>query len=355
MSDNGLPSKGVNADLSDVDQTVSDADQSSADLDQTSSDADQGASEIDQVASDRDQRASDLDQEDSDRAQATGAVPLNAAQTRRTRSQTTIQRDLASHARSDTARIRDETAQQRDNDADSRDAAANARDHLAVVLDAEIEGLEKVHEQSGSGSAHGLELLLNAANDRKRHAATRARAVTQREAAARDRAVAQRDRAAAATDRIAAADELAAEGIDHLTGTLRRRVGLGAIQRELDRTRRSAEPLVVAFIDVDGLKVVNDAKGHTAGDGLLCAVAQTITDALRPYDLIMRFGGDEFVCSLTGHDVGGARDRFDRISAQIAASQDGAKISIGLVQSGPEDTVDDLILRADREMLATRG
>ena len=82
-----------------------------------------------------------------------------------------------------------------------------------------------------------------------------------REAAAADRERAAHDRRQAARDRAAAAEELALEGVDHLTGTLRRRAGLSAIQREIDRTRRTGERLVVAFIDVDGLKHVNDTRG----------------------------------------------------------------------------------------------
>ena len=91
----------------------------------------------------------------------------------------------------------------------------------------------------------------------------------QREAAAHDRELAAEDREQAAHDRSVAADELAAEGIDDLTGAMLRRVGLGAIQREMDRTQRSGEGLVVAYVDVDGLKAVNDTAGHMAGDALL--------------------------------------------------------------------------------------
>ena len=83
----------------------------------------------------------------------------------------------------------------------------------------------------------------------------------QREAAARDRERAAEDRRLAARDRAAAAGELALEGADYLTGALRRRVGLAAIQRELDRTRRTGERLVVAFVDVNGLKAINDKQG----------------------------------------------------------------------------------------------
>ena len=135
----------------------------------------------------------------------------------------------------------------------------------------------------------------------------------QRDAAAHDRELAAEDRAQAAHDRSVAAAELAAEGIDDLTGAMLRRVGLGAIQREMDRTKRSGEALVVAYIDVDGLKAVNDTAGHMAGDALLSSVADSISHDLRSYDVICRFGGDEFLCSLTGQDAGGARERFQQI------------------------------------------
>jgi len=340
-------------DLSDLDQTTSDADQTAADLDQTSADADQGAAEIDQVASDRDQRAADLDQADSDRSRESGASVPNWARTRRTRAQTTMQRDTAAHVRSETASVRDATAERRDRDADARDDAASARDRLAAGLDTEIDHLEKAQRTGGNGDHVGFDVRLNA-NYRKRAAASRALAAAHREDAARDRESARDDRDQAAADRRAAAEEFTLEGIDHLTETLRRRVGYAAIQRELERTDRTREPLVVAFVDVDGLKRVNDDQGHGAGDELLRTVADSMRQALRPYGLIMRFGGDEFVCVLAGEDLVGVRDRFDRISARIAAQFQGAAISVGLVAKDNGDSVDELITRADRAMLAAR-
>jgi diguanylate cyclase (GGDEF)-like protein len=70
-----------------------------------------------------------------------------------------------------------------------------------------------------------------------------------------------------------------------------RRVGLGAMQREMDRTRRTGERMVIAYVDVDGLKRINDTEGHVAGDELLNHVAHAITHQLRSYDVICRFGG----------------------------------------------------------------
>jgi diguanylate cyclase (GGDEF)-like protein len=351
------PSVDADADaqaLSDLDQTMADADQTGSDLDQTTAEADQQSSERDQLASDRDQAAADSDQAVSDRAHTDGANGATYVRSRRARSQSTFERDLSSQARLETARIRDEAAARRDRMADDRDGAARARDRLAAALDADIERLELNSRGEDGAALTGIEVLLRAATDRRRAAASRARAAAQRDAAARDREQAAEDRRQAALDREAAARELAREGADHLTGALRRRVGLGAIQREMDRTQRTRERLVVAFVDVNGLKAVNDSLGHAAGDELLSAVARSIMQHLRSYDVIVRYGGDEFVCSLSGPDAAGARDRFDQIAAHLARTTKGATFTVGLAERLHEDSLEELINRADAAMIETR-
>ena len=194
-----------------------------------------------------------------------------------------------------------------------------------------------------------------AAADRKRAAASRARAAALRKAAARDRERAAQDRRQAALDRAAAAAELALEGVDELTGALVRRIGLGAIQRELDRAQRTDERLVVAFVDVVGLKAVNDARGHAAGDALLNQVARSIMQHLRSYDVIVRFGGDEFVCSLAGQDVAGVRDRFERIAAASRRIGGRREVHAGTRRTaGGATRSHELIRRADAAMLEAR-
>jgi diguanylate cyclase (GGDEF)-like protein len=337
-------------------QTLSDLDQSTADGDQTSSDLDQTYSDVDRTASDRDQRASDRDQDAADNDQAAGADADTAGydRSRRARSQSSAERDLTMQARVEISRLRDEAAARRDRLAADRDAAAHARDALAAALDAEIERLDGAGRGQNDGPVTGMDLLLHAADDRKRAAASRARAAEQRAAAATDRERADGDRRRAALDRVSAAEELALEGFDHLTGALRRGVGLAAIQREMDRTRRTEERLVVAFIDVDGLKKVNDTRGHAAGDELLNLVARCVKQHLRSYDVMARFGGDEFVCSLSGQDVAGARRRFDQIAIELAQPANHAKITVGFAERQPDDSLDGLIQRADRAMLEMR-
>jgi diguanylate cyclase (GGDEF)-like protein len=133
-----------------------------------------------------------------------------------------------------------------------------------------------------------------------------------------------------------------------------RRVGLGAIQREMDRTGRSGEELVIAYVDVDGLKAVNDGAGHMAGDALLTDVARSISHHLRSYDVICRFGGDEFLCSLANQDVAGARDRFQEISSRLDRVNHGATITVGFADRQQGDTLEALITRADAALIATR-
>jgi diguanylate cyclase (GGDEF)-like protein len=176
----------------------------------------------------------------------------------------------------------------------------------------------------------------------------------QREAATGDRDWAAKDRRQAALDRGAAAEELAMEGIDHVTEVLRRRTGLGAIQREMDRTSGTDESVVIAFVGVNGLETVNEAHGDAAGDELLHAVARLMTRHLRSYDVIARFGASEFVCSLSGQDASWVRERFTRISDQLADTANGAAFTLGLAQRQKDDSLDDVIRRAETGMIEAR-
>ena len=122
----------------------------------------------------------------------------------------------------------------------------------------------------------------------------------------------------------------------------------------MDRTQRTHERLVVAFVDVNGLKAVNDTHGHAAGDQLLRDVARSIVQHLRSYDVIVRYGGDEFVCSLTGQDAAGASGRFEQIAAHLTQTTNGSTFTVGLAERQPEDSLDDLIRRADAAMMESR-
>ncbi|HEX8744254.1 MAG TPA: GGDEF domain-containing protein [Thermoleophilaceae bacterium] len=180
------------------------------------------------------------------------------------------------------------------------------------------------------------------------------RATDDRERAAGDRAEAARDRRRAADDRQLAARERVKAGVDDLTGALRRDRGLTDLAREIDRARRSDGRLVLAFVDVDGLKAVNDAQGHSAGDDLLRDVAVALRTGLRSYDLVIRFGGDEFLCGLARTDVEGARRRFDEVATELRERNPRASVSTGFAELEHPDTPGELIARADAALYAGR-
>ena len=337
------------------DQVALDQDQTLADRDQSLSDGDQTSADIDQTASERDQRAADRDQRWSDRDHAQrppGIVDADYALSREGRSRSAADRDLAASARAETARNRHSQASARDAVADWRDRVAAMRDEMAAEFDRQDAAAEG--QTAVNGQLQGIDVLMNAARDRQRAATNRVQASRQRAAAAKDRAHAAEDRRQATLDRATAEAELVDHGTDHLTGTLRRHVGLDAMRREWDRAERSEQAFVVAFIDVDHLKATNDDHGHKAGDELLQAVARCVKEQLRPYDVIARYGGDEFVVSITGQDGTEASRRFDLIALRLAHTKPGAGITVGLAQRTPADSLVDLIGRADAAMRAQR-
>jgi diguanylate cyclase (GGDEF)-like protein len=335
------------------DSTLAAAEQTIAKADQNLSDSDQGTSEQDQISSNRDQAAADIDQAASDGQRSHSAEPADYERTRRMRADSTLERHVTSHMRSAVATLRDRASEGRDELAAARDLASAARDQVAATLDEEIERLER-ERPSGQNGQSGASAHPRAAAERRLGAQSRARATLQRQAAADDRANAARDRQHAALDRLAYAHELAAAATDEMTGALRRGVGLAALQREMDRTRRAGEQLTVAFIDVDGLKAVNDRDGHSAGDALLRTVVSLVTEEFRSYDLILRYGGDEFVCSFSGDGLDEIGKRFKRVSSKLGEVAPGASVSVGVSQRRSGETIETLLDRADAQMIATR-
>lgn len=142
--------------------------------------------------------------------------------------------------------------------------------------------------------------------------------------------------------------------VDELTGALRRGAGLAALQREMDRTRRArGKGLAVIFLDVDGLKEVNDHDGHAAGDERLRVTVAALRERLRSYDLVIRYGGDEFICVLTDSSAADAERTAVALREQVAARAAGT-VSTGTAVMEPGDTVDTLVERADAALYAGR-
>ena len=140
---------------------------------------------------------------------------------------------------------------------------------------------------------------------------------------------------------------------DELTGVMRRAAGISALDREVSRARRQKSPLSVAFIDVDGLKQANDKHGHKAGDDLLRGLASILKSGLRGQDLVVRYGGDEFVCVLPDTVADAARAKMSWV--QTEAQKSGISFSAGIAELGRSDDVVSLLGRADTEMYAVKS
>ena len=162
----------------------------------------------------------------------------------------------------------------------------------------------------------------------------------------RDRTTAQLSRSTAAVHRRIA-------NFDDLTGTYRRGPGLVELEREMARSHRTGEPLTLVFVDVDGLKAVNDSLGHDAGDALLVTVAHARATHLRRYDVVVRFGGDEFLCLCQGLTETDAGTRLALVNAELAHT--GRSISVGLTEMRANDTAASFTTRADRALYRHRA
>jgi diguanylate cyclase (GGDEF)-like protein len=328
------------------DQTLADADQTAADSDQTASDRDQTAADDDQAAANDDQAASDsLLRHGGDSAAHDASRDV---------------RDRSTARRRHTAHERTEAADDRDTSAAARDAAAAARDEAAARWDRELAtraGRESRPEPALKAILlRAVESRRSAAADRATAAEGRRRAAADRAQAARDREQAARDRAQAADDRLELAHQLAIAETDELTGARARAAGLAELEREVDRAHRTTNQLVVGYVDIVGLKSVNDSSGHAAGDELLRSAVRAIRAHVRTYDMVVRLGGDEFLCVLSEMSVPTAAARFDAIKAALAKEPGAPQIRVGIAALRPEDTADELVSRADDELPAgSRG
>jgi diguanylate cyclase (GGDEF)-like protein len=262
-----------------------------------------------------------------------------------------------------TAQARLHAADRRDAIADARDLAALARDQAAEARCRVIARRDSAYEQEdGARALNGAEIVIRAAGQRKRAAERRALAAEQRTLAAEDRRAAARDREEAARDRLRAlvdrealARQLAIAETDPLTGARARAAGLTDLDHELARCRRTSSLLVVSYVDVVGLKALNDTQGHGAGDNLLKRVVRLIRANLRSYDLVVRLGGDEFLCAMSNMTLLEARQRFGAIAAALAAGPDAAAIRVGFAELWPDEPVAELIARADSDLIGSRG
>jgi len=104
---------------------------------------------------------------------------------------------------------------------------------------------------------------------------------------------------------------------DPLTGLANRRHFELALAREIDRVARAGEPALVLMVDIDRFKLVNDTHGHSAGDLVIQAVAQSLMECVRPMDTVARFGGEEFAIILPNCPAAFGQQVAERIRRKV--------------------------------------
>lgn len=149
---------------------------------------------------------------------------------------------------------------------------------------------------------------------------------------------------------------------DYLTGLLNRREGEKRFKQEMVRSARESQSLAVLVLDIDLFKQINDNFGHQAGDEAIKRVAEILVTTLRGYDIICRYGGEEYLVVLPATGLKKSIEIAERIRQTIAneviQSRNGKDIrltiSIGVSALRPDDTLDSLLYRADNALFIAK-
>ena len=240
-------------------------------------------------------------------------------------------RERAAAERIAVAEARERAAEARERVLNDRDAIANERDRRAAERDA-------------------------ISNDRDKRAGDRETAIVMRVSPQVMRSAAgpaDDDAEDPALERARLEAQLQRAHLDGLTGAYRREVGRLALRNEIERARRSDGRFVMAFVDVDGLKGVNDREGHAAGDRVLRTLAATMRANLRSYDPIVRYNNDEFVCGVATIDPSEVQHRISVIDQSLRHAT-GVGITAGLASMSGNESLEELTERADAALLEAK-
>lgn len=169
------------------------------------------------------------------------------------------------------------------------------------------------------------------------------------------------DNSAAVADRERAESMQRLALLDALTEIGNRRYVEVRVRAKLEQARRYGWPLALALVDVDHFKQVNDVHGHDVGDRVLRTVAKTLEGSARTFDVVGRWGGEEFVVAMTNVTEGDALRITERLRVLVASS--GVRldrgdvrvtVSVGLTCVREGDTFEDLLRRADQLMYESK-
>jgi len=146
--------------------------------------------------------------------------------------------------------------------------------------------------------------------------------------------------------------------IDSLTGCYNRGYGLELLDRQIKLSHRSKSPLLLAFLDIDKFKPINDTYGHDEGDLVLKEIVKLFKSTLREIDIICRMGGDEFLLIFPNNSLKEAPLIKERLDKDLIKLNQTLKkpyridLSIGLSEYDPVNPLimDELIRIADQKM-----
>jgi diguanylate cyclase (GGDEF)-like protein len=149
---------------------------------------------------------------------------------------------------------------------------------------------------------------------------------------------------------------------DELTGLLNRRGFANVMQRNLLSAARYDEGGLLAYIDLNSFKAINDNHGHAAGDDVLRAVGRHLQQSVRATDYAARLGGDEFTILFVRAQQTPARERarqivrgLNKLVLHSSSGRISVRASLGLAAYDGNTTADELLDRADRAMYADKN
>jgi diguanylate cyclase len=139
---------------------------------------------------------------------------------------------------------------------------------------------------------------------------------------------------------------------DSLTGLYNQRSLNDSLRRELMVAKRQKKSFSLVYFDIDDFKLINDKRGHFAGDEILRMVAEALRKTCREVDIPCRYGGDEFCLVLPDCALADAEAACQRLIAHFASHVADVTLSVGIAQTGPSDYLEpgELLRAADAKM-----
>jgi len=149
---------------------------------------------------------------------------------------------------------------------------------------------------------------------------------------------------------------------DSLTGLANRKTIINELERVLQQPTQGSYPVVAIMADIDLFKEVNDTHGHLMGDKVLAEVANRIRSALRDFDEVGRYGGEEFLLVLNGASLATSKNIAERIREHVHSQpinlqglEIQVSISLGVAAAHSGETTDSILARADKALYAAKA